>query len=57
MQLEKMNKIVQDSKIEIETIKKTQIGNFGNVKFKNLINNYRGKLHENARDGRENFRQ
>lgn len=56
MQLEKMNKIVQDSEIEIETIKKTQIGNFGNVKFKNLIN-YRGKLHENARDGRQNLRQ
>lgn len=57
MQLDKMNKIVQDSKIVIQTIKKTQTGNFGNEKFKNLINNYRGKLHENAKVGGEYIRQ
>lgn len=56
MQLDKMNKIVQGLKIETET-KKTQMGNFGNEKFKNLINNYRCKLYENAEVGREYLRQ
>jgi hypothetical protein len=53
-----MNKIVQDLKMEIEALKKTQNEkNSRNGKFRNLNKNYRGKIYQHIiRDGKEKLR-
>ena len=53
-----MNKIVQDLKMKIEAIKKTQNEkNSRNGKFRNLNKNYRGKIYQHIiRDGKEKLR-
>ena len=53
-----MNKSVQDLKMEIEVIKKTNSGNSGNGKFRKVNRNYSHKHYEeNTRNGRKNLRQ
>ena len=53
-----MNKAIQDLKVEVETIKKTQMGaNLEMEKLKKEVRNYRCKYcQQNTSDRRENLR-
>lgn len=57
-QLKELNKEIQDLKVEVETIKKTQMGHKpGNGKPRKAVRNYRCKHQpQNTRDRRENLR-
>ena len=57
-QVKELNKTIQDRKMEVETIKKSQMGdNTGDRNLRKEIRNHRCKQkQQNTRDGRENLR-
>jgi hypothetical protein len=55
--VKELNKTIQDLKVEVETIKKTQRDKSGDRNPRKEIRNHRCKLQQqNTRDGRENLR-
>lgn len=52
-----MNKTIQDLKLDIEPLKKTQTEGIEEINFRNSDRNYRGNFdQENTRDGRKDFK-
>ena len=56
-QVTELNKLIQDLKVEVETIEKIQTGKHGSGKPRKEVRNYRCKyLQQNTRDRRESLR-